>query len=62
MTTHRVVLCLFVCCKIYSRLVDPVEVVRENNTDMLATVVDEASRMLVAHSSNGGISPHASDR
>jgi len=57
MTAHRVVLCLFVCCKIYSRLVDLVRVVRENNMDMLATVVDEASRVLVAHSSNGGMSP-----
>jgi hypothetical protein len=41
----------------YSKRVDPVKVVRENNMDMLATVFDEANWMLVAHSSNGGISP-----
>jgi nitrogen regulatory protein PII-like uncharacterized protein len=51
------VLCLFVCCKICRRIVDLVRVVRENNMEKLATVVDEASRVLIAHSSSGGMSP-----
>ena len=57
MTAHRVVLFLFVCCEICNKIVDLVEVVRENNMDTLATVVDEASRVLIAHSSSGGMSP-----
>ena len=48
---------MFVRCEMCSKRVDLVRVVRENNMDMLATVFDEASRVLVAHSSNGGISP-----
>jgi|TARA_Y100000817_G_scaffold108006_1_gene84541 hypothetical protein len=40
-----------------SKRVDLVKVVRENNMEKLATVFDEANWMLVAHSSNGGISP-----
>ena len=51
------VLCLFVCCKICRRIVDLVRVVRENNMEKLATVFDEASRVLIAHSSSGGMSP-----
>jgi len=41
----------------YREVVDPVKVVRENNMDMLATVFGEASRVLIAHSSSGGMSP-----
>jgi hypothetical protein len=52
-----VVLFLFVCCEMYREVVDPVKVVRENNMDMLATVFGEASRVLIAHSSSGGMSP-----
>ena len=51
------VLFLFVRCEMCSKRVDLVKVVRENNMDMLATVVDEASRVLIAHSSSGGMSP-----
>ena len=40
-----------------NKKVDLVRVVRENNMDMLATVFDEASRVLIAHSSSGGMSP-----
>ena len=48
---------MFVRCEMCSKRFDLVRVVRENNMDMLATVFDEANWMLVAHSSNGGISP-----
>jgi len=41
----------------YREVVDPVKVVRANNMDMLATVFGEASRVLIAHSSSGGMSP-----
>ena len=51
------VLFLFVRCEMCSKRLDLVGVVRENNMDKLATVVGKASRVLVAHSSNGGISP-----
>ena len=57
MTAHRVVLFLFVRCEMYSKRLDLVGVVRENNMDKLATVVGEASRVLIAHSSSGGMSP-----
>ena len=43
--------------KCMNKKVDLVRVVRENNMDMLATVFDEASRVLIAHSSSGGMSP-----
>ena len=48
---------MFVRCEMCSKRVDLVKVVRENNMEKLATVVDEASRVLIAHSSSGGMSP-----
>ena len=48
---------MFVRCEMCSKRVDLVKVVRENNMEKLATVFDEASRVLIAHSSSGGMSP-----